>query len=118
MARSVSNLAVVSTSSWFRPLLAALAGSVPLDSWFASIATLDAGDDWRDTEEWVKANSSLGVTVKVEDLRRQIDEAKEMLAQQNATRRHGIIDFSDHGSFPAPKGGFNELHEGGAYGGL
>jgi phage terminase large subunit-like protein len=45
----------------------ALEGSVPPeagDSWFAYIATLDPGDDWTDSSVWIKANPSLGVTVK------------------------------------------------------
>jgi phage terminase large subunit-like protein len=76
----------------------ALEGSVPLetsDSWFAYIATLDPGDDWSDATVWIKANPSLGVTVKVEDLRRQIDEAKEMPAQQNAIRRLRLNEWTE-----------------------
>ena len=45
----------------------ALEGSVPEvtgDRWFAYIATIDAGDDWTNQPAWIKANPSLGVTVK------------------------------------------------------
>ncbi|KQZ99822.1 hypothetical protein ASD64_13425 [Mesorhizobium sp. Root157] len=48
---------------------------------------IDEGDDWTDQEVWLKASLSLDVTVKVVDLKRQIDEAKEMPAQPNAIRR-------------------------------
>ena len=65
------------------------------DSWFAYIATIDAGDDWTNPDVWIKANPSLGVTVKVEDLKRQVDEAREMPAQQNAIRRLRLNEWTE-----------------------
>ncbi|WP_423209317.1 terminase large subunit [Paracoccus yeei] len=65
------------------------------DPWFAFIATIDAGDDWTDPKVWVKANPSLGVTVKLDDLKRQIDEAREMPAQQNAIRRLRLNEWTE-----------------------
>lgn len=65
------------------------------DSWFAYIATIDQGDDWTDPTVWMKANPSLGVTVKVDDLKRQIDEAREMPAQQNAIRRLRLNEWTE-----------------------
>ena len=76
----------------------ALEGTIPheaADSWFAFIATIDEGDDWTDPAVWSKANPSLGVTVKAEDLRRQIDEAREMPAQQNAIRRLRLNEWTE-----------------------
>ena len=76
----------------------ALEGTVPheaADSWFAFIATLDASDIWTDPKVWVKANPSLGVTVKLDDLKRQIDEACEMPAQQNAIRRLRLNEWTE-----------------------
>ena len=76
----------------------ALEGTIPheaADSWFAYIATLDPGDDWMDATVWIKANPSLGVTVKPEDLRRQVDEAREMPAQQNAIRRLRLNEWTE-----------------------
>lgn len=49
------------------------------DSVFAFIATLDGGDDWRDESVWAKANPNLGVSVKLDDLRR-----KALIAQQQS----------------------------------
>jgi phage terminase large subunit-like protein len=75
-----------------------LEGTVPVeasDSWFAYIATIDEGDDWTDPAVWIKANPSLGVTVKLEDLRRQVDEAREMPAQQNAIRRLRLNQWTE-----------------------
>jgi phage terminase large subunit-like protein len=65
------------------------------DSWFAYIATIDAGDDWTNPAVWIKANPSLGVTVKVDDLKRQVDEAREMPAQQNAIRRLRLNEWTE-----------------------
>ncbi len=65
------------------------------DSWFACIACLDVGDDWTGPTVWIKANPSLGVTVKADELRRQIDEAKEMPAQQNAIRRLRLNEWTE-----------------------
>jgi phage terminase large subunit-like protein len=76
----------------------ALEGSVPTeaaDSWFAYIATIDTGDDWTNPAVWIKANPSLGVTVKVEDLKRQVEEAREMPAQQNAIRRLRLNEWTE-----------------------
>jgi phage terminase large subunit-like protein len=75
-----------------------LEGSVPseaADSWFAYIATIDESDDWMDPKVWIKANPSLGVTVKVEDLKRQVEEAREMPAQQNAIRRLRLNEWTE-----------------------
>ncbi len=65
------------------------------DSWFAYIATIDAGDDWMNSAVWIKANPSLGITVKVEDLKRQVEEAREMPAQQNAIRRLRLNEWTE-----------------------
>ena len=76
----------------------ALEGTLPhetADAWFAFIATIDSGDDWTDPTVWGKANPSLGVTVKIDDLKRQIDEAREMPAQQNAIRRLRLNEWTE-----------------------
>lgn len=75
------------------------------DSYFAYIATLDccdacyeAGkmapsgdcpkcDDWRDPAVWPKANPNLGISVKVEDIARKVERAKNVPGQVNATLR-------------------------------
>jgi phage terminase large subunit-like protein len=76
----------------------ALEGTLPpevTDSWFAFVATLDPDDDWTDPAVWIKANPSLGVTVKMEDLKRQVEEAREMPAQQNAIRRLRLNQWTE-----------------------
>ena len=46
-------------------------GVVQDDSYFALIFTLDQGDRWDDQAAWIKANPNLGVSVKLDDLKRQ-----------------------------------------------
>jgi phage terminase large subunit-like protein len=64
-----------------------LRGLTPNDSLFAFVATLDPEDDWTDEKVWAKANPSLGVTVRLEELREKCDEAKQVPGKQNAFKR-------------------------------
>lgn len=53
-----------------------LSGLKENDSQFAAIYTLDEDDNWQDPETWIKANPSLGVTVRNEYLEQQVQNAK------------------------------------------
>jgi len=64
-----------------------LEGTIEDDTWFAYIACLDEGDEWTDETTWAKANPNLGVSVKLDDLRRKCERAKRLPAAQNAFRR-------------------------------
>lgn len=64
-----------------------LEGTIQDDSWFAFIANLDEGDDWKDPLVWAKANPSLGVSVKLDDLERKCAKAQRLPAAQNAFRQ-------------------------------
>lgn len=57
------------------------------NSWFAYIASIDEGDDWRDESVWIKANPNLGVSVKLDDLRLKAMKAQDLPAAQNAFRQ-------------------------------
>lgn len=57
------------------------------DRWFAFIATIDDDDDWQDELAWRKANPSLGVLLKIGDLRAEVALAQEMPSKQNSIRR-------------------------------
>ncbi|MCG3168271.1 MAG: hypothetical protein POELPBGB_04075 [Bacteroidia bacterium] len=59
----------------------------PDDTWFGFIAGLDDGDRWDDPAAWVKANPNLGVSVKLDDLERKCERAKQVPAEQQAFRR-------------------------------
>jgi hypothetical protein len=63
------------------------------DRWLADIAKLEPGDRWTDPTVWIKAN--LAVAANAEDLRRQVDEAREMLLQQNAICRFRLNEWTE-----------------------
>lgn len=75
-----------------------LNGSIVDDSWFGIIFTLDEGDletnpktnraPWQDDERlWLKANPNLGISKKVDDMRRKARRAEQMPARLNAFLR-------------------------------
>lgn len=80
-----------------------LEGAVEDDGFFAYIATLDEDDEWRDPQNWVKANPNLGVSVKPESMADELVKAEHVPASQNAFRRfrlnqwvqqeHRVIDM-------------------------
>ena len=53
-----------------------LNGSYEEDCQFAAIYTLDDDDDWENSDVWIKANPSLGITVQPDFLQAQITKAK------------------------------------------
>jgi phage terminase large subunit-like protein len=57
------------------------------DAFFAYIATLDEGDDWKDEKTWIKANPNLGVSVNLDTLRAQALKAQRSPAFENAFKR-------------------------------
>lgn len=63
-----------------------LHGTKQDDSQFTAIYTLDDGDDWQDENVWIKANPNLGVTVKPQYLREQIQQAKNNPSLEISTR--------------------------------
>jgi phage terminase large subunit-like protein len=64
-----------------------LEGIVLDDAHFGFVACIDVGDDWRDESCWAKANPNLGVSLKLDDLRRKAAKAKEMPTALNAFLR-------------------------------
>ena len=49
---------------------------------FAYIATLDAGDDWRDEALWAKANPNLGVSKRLDKLREMVQMGVQIPSQE------------------------------------
>lgn len=60
------------------------------DSLFAMIYSPDEGDDWTDERTWIKSNPNLGVTVKTEWLREQVNQAKQSPALEVGVRTKNI----------------------------
>jgi phage terminase large subunit-like protein len=70
-----------------------LEGQVEDDSLFAYVAAIDAGDDWKDEACWSKANPNLGVSVKLDDLRRKRNKAVEMPSAQATFRQKHLNEW-------------------------
>ena len=64
-----------------------LEGIIEDDTHFGLIFTLDEGDDWENESNWIKANPNLGVSVKLDDLKRKAKKAKETPGALNAFLR-------------------------------
>lgn len=65
-----------------------LEGALENDSWFAFVAGLDDGDDWKqDKTCWIKANPNLGVSIKESYLEGLVKEAIQMPAKENIVAR-------------------------------
>lgn len=71
-----------------------LEGIIEADTWFTFIASIDEGDDWKDPVTWAKANPSLGVSVKLDDLQRKADKAEQLPADQNSFRRLHLNEWT------------------------
>jgi phage terminase large subunit-like protein len=62
------------------------------ESFFAFIAAMDEGDDWRDPEIWLKANPNLGVSVKWDSIEELCERAKRTPSFLNTfLRLHGNL---------------------------
>lgn len=64
-----------------------LGGVIEDDSWFGIIFGIDEGDDWQDETTWAKANPNLGVSKKLDDMRRLSKRAKDMPSALNSFLR-------------------------------
>ena len=85
-AREQPLLFAITTAGWDRASVCwevddysrrVLEGIIEDDTWFAMPCGLDDDDDWRDPEQWHKANPSLGVTISSEYLLNQCKQAEE-----------------------------------------
>jgi phage terminase large subunit-like protein len=66
------------------------------DAWFAYIAGLDEGDDWkRDPKCWIKANPNLGVSIKAQYLEQLVKEAVQMPAKENIVARLNFCQWTE-----------------------
>lgn len=72
-----------------------LEGTVQDDAIFGFIARPDEDDSWDDPVAWAKANPNLGVSVKLDDLERQCDRAKNIPREQNEFRRKRCNEWTE-----------------------
>lgn len=64
-----------------------LEGLADDDRYFGFVASIDEGDSWTDEAVWYKANPNLGISISLDTLRTECEQAKAMPAQQNAFKR-------------------------------
>ena len=77
-----------------------LSGDVVDDRRLVLHYELDPEDDWKDPENWIKANPNLGVSVKPEFLEEQIRDAERMEMQREHTlTKHLNIWVSSHSTW-------------------
>ena len=72
-----------------------LQGVLEDDSFFAFVAGLDKGDDWRDEAVWEKANPLLDVSITRKYLREQVRQAVGMPAKQAIVRRLNFCEWTE-----------------------
>lgn len=65
------------------------------DARFVFISMAEAEDDWADPQTWVRVNPNLGITVKLDTLAKECEEAQQMPAQQNAFRRLRLCQWTE-----------------------
>ena len=75
------------------------------DSFFAFVAGLDQGDDWRDGAVWEKANPLLDVSITRKHSREQVRQAVGMPAKQSIVRRLNFCEWTGGRGRLARQGG-------------
>lgn len=71
-------------------------GAAEDDEWFAYVCALDEGDKPLEDEScWIKANPSLGVTIRHDYLRKQVREARGMPAKESIVLRLNFCIWTD-----------------------
>lgn len=79
-----------------------LEGSHTDDTFFGVIYTLDNEEDWENENEWIKANPNLGVSVNLDDMRAQCEEAKVIPSAkvEFLTKRANLWVYGEHAWMP------------------
>ena len=71
-------------------------GEIENDSWFSYVCALDDSDDpFKDESCWEKANPLLGVSIQIEYVREQVEEAKGMPSKESMVRRLHFCQWTD-----------------------
>lgn len=63
------------------------------DEVFAYICELDKGDDWKNEQNWYKANPNLGVSVELDSMRTAFNEAKTSSSAEAAFRTKNLNEW-------------------------
>lgn len=72
-----------------------LEGKIVDLEFFAYVAEASPEDDWKSEEVWHKANPSLGITIKLDDLQGACREAQNSPVKENSFRRYRLNQWTD-----------------------
>jgi len=72
-----------------------LEGQIEDDRLFAIMYSLDAGDEWTDEKNWVKANPNYGISVNPDHVIQQLSEAKEIKSKEVEFRTKLLNEWTD-----------------------
>jgi phage terminase large subunit-like protein len=64
------------------------------DTFFIYIATIDAGDDWRDPKSWRKSNPMLGTAKSLEYMKDQCQKAQLMPGKENSFKNKQLDEWT------------------------
>lgn len=66
------------------------------DAWFSFVCSLDEGDEpFEDESCWIKANPNLGVSVRSQYIREQVQEARGMPSKEGLVRRLNFCQWTE-----------------------
>ena len=71
-----------------------LEGVIEADTYFPLLFTLDDGDNYKDESTWAKANPSLGITIQIDHIRNELQEAEQIPAKLAAFKRFSMNQWS------------------------
>lgn len=73
-----------------------VSGLIENDAFFVYLACLDEGDEPFDDEScWAKANPNLGISIKVDKLREQVEEARGLPSKEGLVRRLHFCQWTE-----------------------
>jgi len=67
---------------------------IPDEAFLATIYKASEKDDWTSEKVWAKANPNLGVSVRIENLREECEEAQHNVAKENTFRRLALNQWT------------------------
>ncbi|WP_321331900.1 terminase TerL endonuclease subunit [uncultured Bacteroides sp.] len=73
------------------------------DSLFIALYCLDEGDDWKDEAVWIKSNPNLGVTVRSNYIREQVQKAVNSPSEEVGIKTKTINLWCDSGTVWVPE---------------
>ena len=91
-----------------------LNGDIKDDNFFYMLFSLDEGDDYQDTSNWIKSNPAIGQTLHIDDLISEWNQSKNLPTQKENFLTKNLNLFLDQSDVWIPQDivrqNFNELN--------